>query len=337
MIQVRIIYILFLFTFFVNYSCEPKYKYESGEMPTIPQNLEDFNSTKDDYNSTAPTLGLFIPLCFSSNYFTGGNHYDVVYKPMTVSFGKSTGIFRVLNSYAEWGIYDYYDEIFYEGLKKINTEGNELGPFFMVNNNTMVQEYEYLFLYATDIDGNFDIRFTYKLQQDTIFMESLPVEILNSDYDDLYPFVDYQKASLFFCSNRDGNSFNIYSLTLLDPEYNLMSDLTNINQTSINKEITLSSEYDDKCPFLLENTMLFASNRPGGFGGYDIYFSNYVDGVWEEPQNLGETINSEADEFRPILINEGVDTEKNMMIYSSNREGGKGGFDLYFVGISKFL
>lgn len=328
----QVIYILLLLIFI---ACEPHYKHESGELPSTPQNLVDFNSGYDDYNSTAPTLGRFIPLCFSSNRYSGGSQYDVIYEPMTVSFGKSTGIFRILNSYAEWDIYSYYNDIFSEGLKKINTEGNELGPHFIVNNSLAVKDYEYLFLYASDSDGNFDIRFTFKLAQDSVFMPSLPVEILNSDADDLYPFVDYYKGAIYFCSNRDENSFNIYSIELLDPNYNLLVDLQSINQNSIKKELNLSSDFDDKCPYVLENTMLFASNRPGGFGGYDLYYSKHNEGQWSTPQNLGESINTEFDEFRPILINEGVDDEKNMMIYSSNRDGGKGSFDLYYVGIKK--
>ncbi len=46
-------------------------------------------------------------------------------------------------------------------------------------------------------------------------------------------------------------------------------------------------------------------------------------------------INSGSDEYRPILFEEGVDFEKYMMVFSSNRDGGKGGFDLYFVGVKK--
>lgn len=326
---------LYIFIFLVLVSCEPHYKHENGELPATPQNLSDFNTSLDDYNSTAPTLGSFIPLCFSTNRYSNGSQFDVIYEPMVVSFGKSTGEFRILNSYAGWDIYSDYNDIFHEGLKQLNTEGNELGPHFIVNNSFAVQEYEYLFLYASDNDGDFDIRFTFKPAQDTVFMPSLPIDVLNSGADDLYPFVDFKKGAVYFCSNRDENSFDIYSIELLDPNYNLLVDLQSINQNSIKKELILSSDFDDKCPYLLENKILFASNRPGGFGGYDLYYSSYKNGQWGTPQNMGESYNTEFDEYRPILIDEGVDDEKNIMIYSSNREGGKGGFDLYYVGVNK--
>lgn len=41
------------------------------------------------------------------------------------------------------------------------------------------------------------------------------------------------------------------------------------------------------------------------------------------------------DEYRPIVRSDKWKFDNNMMIFSSNRPGGKGGFDLYFVGIER--
>lgn len=325
-------YILFILIILL--SCEPQYKHESGELPSTPQNLTDFNTSHDDYNSTAPILGTFIPLCFSTNRYSGGDQFDVIYKPMVVSFGKSTGIFRILNSYTGWESNNYYDDIFHEGLKKINTSANELGPYFMINHSMVYQGYEYLFLYASDEDENFDIRFTFKRQQDSVFMESAPIAFLNSEFDDLYPSVDIDKGQFIFCSNRENETFDIYMIEFENPNNSLLEEFLYPNQTDIVKQNNLSSTFDDKCPYIFGNKMLLVSNRPGGYGGFDIYISTFENEQWTIPVNLGPNINTEFDEYRPILINEGVDPNKNMMIYSSNREGGKGGFDLYYVGVN---
>jgi len=327
--------VIFLFIIVLFFSCEPHYKYDSYDLPATPQNLEKFNTKFDDYNSTAPTLGSFIPLCFSTNRYSNGNQFDVIYEPMVVTFGKSTGIFQILNSYAEWGIYQYYDETFNDALNKMNTSGNELGPYLLINNSVAEQGYEFLFLYASDEEGNFDIRFTFKRQQDSLFMESIAIEYLNSEFDDLYPSIDFDKGKFFFCSNRENGRFDIYTIDIDDPNYSLLEEFIYTNQKVIVKNDILSSEYDDKCPYVFDNTLVFASNRPGGFGGYDIYISTYENKQWTVPVNPGSDINTEYDEYRPILINEGVDPEKNMMIFSSDRTGGEGGFDLYFVGIKK--
>jgi hypothetical protein len=78
--------------------------------------------------------------------------------------------------------------------------------------------------------------------------------------------------------------------------------------------------------------MVFSSNREGGFGGYDLWYSRLVNGEWTKPENFGAEINSPYDEFRPI-VKECIPND--LMIFSSNRPGGKGGFDLYYVGINR--
>jgi hypothetical protein len=80
--------------------------------------------------------------------------------------------------------------------------------------------------------------------------------------------------------------------------------------------------------------MVFASNRPGGYGGFDLYYSEFRNGQWSEAKNFGERINTEYDEFRPITLHY-WDFENTLMIFSSNRPGGKGGYDLYYTGISQ--
>ena len=84
---------------------------------------------------------------------------------------------------------------------------------------------------------------------------------------------------------------------------------------------------------MLDDFMVFASNRAGGFGGYDLWYSKKINGQWEEPQNFGSNINSEFDEYRPI-VRKYENINNDLMIFSSNRKGGLGGFDLYYVGIT---
>jgi hypothetical protein len=77
--------------------------------------------------------------------------------------------------------------------------------------------------------------------------------------------------------------------------------------------------------------MVFASNRPGGYGGYDLYSSVLINGKWSSATNLGPGINTAADEYRPV-IGYHPDFTNGFLIFSSDRPGGKGGFDLYFTG-----
>lgn len=73
------------------------------------------------------------------------------------------------------------------------------------------------------------------------------------------------------------------------------------------------------------NRLYFASNRPGGMGGTDIWFSNrQSDGSWSEPQNLGAPINTILDEEAPFISNDG-----NALYFSSTGHLGMGDQDIF--------
>ena len=68
--------------------------------------------------------------------------------------------------------------------------------------------------------------------------------------------------------------------------------------------------------------MYFSSDMPGGFGGTDIYVTYLKNGEWGQPQNLGETVNTEGMEVFPYL-------NGDYLYFSSDGHGGLGGLDLY--------
>jgi hypothetical protein len=73
------------------------------------------------------------------------------------------------------------------------------------------------------------------------------------------------------------------------------------------------------------NQMYFVSNRPGGFGGRDIYvIKKSADGKWSTPENLGPTINTLYDEDSPFL----GDNDRTLY-FSNNGKQSMGGFDIF--------
>ena len=315
-------------------SCEQSphgYNYETGSLPDDPVNLTDFNSEFDDYNSTAPSLGSLVAFCFSTNRKSQGDNFDVIYMPMNVNFDKTTGVLKVFPEYANWSIYQSLG-IIRHGLDRINTAGNEFGPYLVYDAYKFLDDGRFLLLYASDVDGDFQISFTYKTDS-TDFSESQAVRFLNSEFDDLYPAFNDDCSKMYFCSNREDELFNLFYVDIDTIGHALHEVLADTNLKIVRKDTVLSGAYDDKCPYIFDNTLVFTSNRPGGFGGFDLYFSKLENDQWTTPENLGPKINSECDEYRPILFEEGVDFNKHMLVFSSNRPGGLGGFDLYFVGL----
>ena len=106
----------------------------------------------------------------------------------------------------------------------------------------------------------------------------------------------------------------------------------NSDYTASQKVDSINSSSDDKCPMVYNKFMVFTSDRPGGYGGFDLYYSVFRNGNWSSPVNFGPKINTSSDEYRP-LIGYHSDFSNIYMIFSSDRPGGKGGFDLYFTGI----
>ena len=70
----------------------------------------------------------------------------------------------------------------------------------------------------------------------------------------------------------------------------------------------------------------FASDRPGGRGGLDIWVTRRasLDSPWEQPVNLGAPINTASADFAPNLSIDG-----HLLFFASNRPGGHGAIDLY--------
>ncbi len=94
----------------------------------------------------------------------------------------------------------------------------------------------------------------------------------------------------------------------------------------------VNSESWDSQPFISAdgNTLYFASDRPGGSGGTDIYMARRTPKGWSLAVNLGTNVNSSADEMSPSLA---ADNER--MYFASNRVGGQGGFDIYTIDLPK--
>ena len=73
------------------------------------------------------------------------------------------------------------------------------------------------------------------------------------------------------------------------------------------------------------NWVFFSSDRPGGFGGLDIYFSRRLpNGEWSNAKNAGPSINTEYDDSYPYLAPDGT-----TFYFSSQGHNSMGGFDLF--------
>ncbi len=69
----------------------------------------------------------------------------------------------------------------------------------------------------------------------------------------------------------------------------------------------------------------FSSDRPGGFGGRDLYrIRRLPNGEWSQPLNLGSTVNTIHDEDAPFMHSDGT-----TLFFSSNGHNTMGGYDIF--------
>lgn len=119
-----------------------------------------------------------------------------------------------------------------------------------------------------------------------------------------------------YLSKNDNYESNIYSS---DFDGEKWSPAAMLNRN-------INTRYWESHGFVTEdgNTLIFASDRPGGFGGLDLYISKKVDGDWGPAVNLGPEINTPFNEDRPFLINGG-----KTLFFCSQGHYNMGGYDIF--------
>lgn len=151
---------------------------------------------------------------------------------------------------------------------------------------------------------------------------------VNTGADERSPSLDAASMQLAFASDRNrlktsaaiGAGYDLFLATRVRPEA--------LDGDSFGDPIEppiLNSEFDDLDPTLSAdgNRILFATNRDGGAGGYDLWWSLWTGQTWLEARPL-ETVNTEHDELAPHTSDRGFS-----LVFASNRPTGPGLTDLY--------
>ena len=297
-------------------------KFQKGTFPDSIINISAINSGYDDYNLDIHVLSAINPLVFSSNRGSSGGQFDLVHGTFSYIFDQGTGDFTLYGEITN-------DAFLTRLVSKVNTAGNDFGPYRLYS---ALDGFEYLILSSVS-NGNLDFFYT---KNRPYFGTSVPeisgpfpVSLLNSVSDEAYFCFDTNQDSAYFSSNAEGN-FDICLHT--KPAGTLMDAWLSLSYSASSKVDILNSTGDDKCPYIYRKVMVFASNREGGSGGYDLYYSIFSNGNWGAPINFGSGINTASDEYRPVIAGDEEFTNQ-YLLFSSNRPGGQGGFDLYFTGI----
>lgn len=138
-----------------------------------------------------------------------------------------------------------------------------------------------------------------------------------NNYNEATIAVSSDERKIFVYQDITGGGDIYYS----DFEDNHFDKLKKLKYTGVNTD-----SWETHCTVTPDGqNMYFVSDRPGGFGGRDIYrIVKLPNGDWSEPQNLGPGINTPYDEESPFIA-----VNNKTLYYSSNGPQSMGGFDIF--------
>lgn len=153
-------------------------------------------------------------------------------------------------------------------------------------------------------------------------IEAMDDEVNGKYHDGVTTFNKPGTLMIFSRSNKKGrNEEGIKDLKLYSSEYK--NDYwTEAVELNINNK-----EFASAHPTLSADgrRLYFASDRPGGYGGMDIWMSEKLGSKWQEPKNLGPTVNTSGQEIFPFI------SDQETLYYASNGHRGLGGLDIFAV------
>ncbi len=187
--------------------------------------------------------------------------------------------------------------------------------------NSCFSKDEKLFLFTRNSHGQSDVFFT---TFDNGSWQTPAKAAFSTEKFDEYDPMFHPNGDLYFLSNRPVNkgdtsgNDDIWRVKRIG--FNKWSEPENVKE--VNSSFT---EY--YVSFAANGNMYFTSNRPRGFGGLDIYRSEFQNGKYQTPKNLGKAINSDSTEHDPFISPD----EKFLFFTAVNRKDGFGEGDIYYA------
>jgi OOP family OmpA-OmpF porin len=159
--------------------------------------------------------------------------------------------------------------------------------------------------------GSCDLYITYHYGEEWTVPENLGKQV-NSPYWESQPSLSADGRKLFFVSDRPGG------LGKKDIWLSYLNEKGEW-QPAVNMGMQINTPEDELSPFIHVNgqTLYFASKGYPGFGGYDLYFSNYIKGKWSEPKNLGYPVNTADDQVSLFVTANGNEAYYSQDTYTS--------------------
>ncbi len=168
-------------------------------------------------------------------------------------------------------------------------------------------------------DKNCNIYTTYYNEIENTWSKPVIFQHNSKEYSSGHPAISPDGKTLYYVSDRPGG------LGGTDIWKTERTDFGASWSEPVNIGAPVNTPLNEMFPYMFDDAGLyFSSNGHVGYGGLDIYYAEWKDTVFDEPQNMYEPINSSADDFGIVFIN------GRSGMFTSNRTGGVGEDDIYF-------
>lgn len=209
----------------------------------------------------------------------------------------------------------------------INTEEEQYVPVITTDESIMFFTYSGKFSVGGKLnsnlepdpkDGKFneDVYVAYR-RPDNIYSEPQGIDAINTKGNDAAIAISPDGQTLLTFYSDAKNSGDIAISKLVGDEFS--------KPVLLNKNIN-SDYWEGSCSISADGRFLFfASERPGGLGGRDIWLSEKINGDWGEAKNMGPKINTPYDDDAPFIHPDGI-----TLFLSSKGHQSIGGYDIMF-------
>lgn len=205
----------------------------------------------------------------------------------------------------------------------INTDDDEYWPSITADGQTLMFTRQLNPVYSRPGIGGTQEDFFISYQSDQGWSKAVNAgEPLNTRANEGAQTLSSNGNYMYFTScERPGGmgSCDIYFSAFTDGKWSVPRNLNGpVNTTAWESTPSISAD---------GTFLIFTSNRQGGFGGKDLWYSILTArGTWANPVNMGNSINSDADEMSPFIHFDG-----KTLYFASNGLPGMGGFDIYMT------
>jgi outer membrane protein OmpA-like peptidoglycan-associated protein/Tol biopolymer transport system component len=206
-------------------------------------------------------------------------------------------------------------------LEFIGDAGSDINDADQSGSVTLTPDGQYMIFsaleHSVDGEGRTDLYSARKTDGKWTDIQNLGMAINSPEWDS-QPSLSSDGKTLYFSSDRPGG-FGGTDIYYSKKNREGWTKAKNVGSV-------INGSGDDLTPLVAADNMTFsfASNRSGGFGGFDIYFTRIANGNFDVPKNAGKPINSDADEYYYYVL-----SNSNIAYFASSRFGGKGNLDIY--------